>query len=308
MAQAPYQPVIGLLLGFIGMVIFAGSLPMTQVVVREIPWWQAWALRSSIAVLASAVLLSSGKFPRLRKAQLPAMITVTIGVVFGFPILVSVAMTEVPSGHGGVVTGLMPLATASWSALLFRDRQRLAFWLGAAVGAGLVLAYSLNVDGMAVQLYPGDWFILGAVVLAAMGYACGAQLTHALTGIGVQCWANVIAGVITLPCGALAWWLLDPSLLSGPGIGALFYLGLGSQLFGFMFWYSGLARGGTGRVSQVMLLMPFVTLLISAQALAESLGWRDIAYCVAVFVVVALTVRLQQRRAAVPPATPQVLN
>lgn len=291
MAQAPYQPKFALVLGTIGMLFFACTLPVTQLVVREIDWWQAWSLRASLGSLGALAIWTTGMLPKINSQQLRLLVITTAGIMFGFPVLVSWAMTNVPAGHGGIVTGLMPLVTAIFSALLFRDHQTKLFWAGGAMGAVLVAAYSLNFDGTAAELYWGDLLLVGAVISAALGYAIGAQLTHALTGAGVVCWANIIAAVITIPIALFSLTQLEVDKLSPAGVGGIFYLGLGSQLTGFFFWYSGLARGGPGRVSQVMLLMPFATLLISTWLLAENITVRDVGYCVAVFICVALAVR-----------------
>ena len=62
------------------------------------------------------------------------------GVVVGFPLFMSLALQYVPSTHGAVVTGLLPLTTAVIAALWFRQKPSAGFLavrgVGHAVGAG----------------------------------------------------------------------------------------------------------------------------------------------------------------------------
>ena len=92
---------------------------MTRVAVLEVPWDQTLASRMAIACTAS--LLLAYKTPRPSRADLPALIGTLLGVVFGFPVLMTAAMQTAPAAHGAVVVGLLPLATAAASVLINRE-------------------------------------------------------------------------------------------------------------------------------------------------------------------------------------------
>jgi len=64
------------------------------------------------------------------------------------------------------------------------------------------------------------------------------------------------------------------------------YVTLLSQLFGFAPWYKGLAIGGVALVSQVQLLQTFLTLIISAWMLGESIGLLE--YGIAILVIIQI--------------------
>ena len=76
-------------------------------------------------------------------------------------------------------------------------------------------------------------------------------------------------------------------------LGGFMYLALISQLFGFFFWYRGLALGGVARVSQTQLLQPFVTILASALLLAEVITPATWFFAVAVVLTVAISRRMK---------------
>lgn len=79
----------------------------------------------------------------------------------------------------------------------------------------------------------------------------------------------------------------------------LTYVSLVSMFLGFVFWYRGLALGGTARVGQAQLAQPVLTLLWSALLLGERVGPAEIVTGAVVVASVALTRRF---RAPSPPS------
>lgn len=88
--------------------------------------------------------------------------------------------------------------------------------------------------------------MLLAILACGLGYAEGAKLSRTLGGWQVICWALVLA----LPVmAALTLWRLPASFtnISTPAWFSLAYVSLFSMLIGFVFWYRGLAQGGSPR-------------------------------------------------------------
>ena len=83
-------------------------------------------------------------------------------------------MTTVEASRGGVVLGILPLATAIVAALLGQERLPARFWAAALVGAGIVVAFALR-EG-AAGLAPGDAYLVLAVLGAAVGYGLSGAL------------------------------------------------------------------------------------------------------------------------------------
>jgi drug/metabolite transporter (DMT)-like permease len=72
-----------------------------------------------------------------------------------------------------------------------------------------------------------------------------------------------------------------------PAYAGLAYVSLFSMLIGFVFWYRGLALGGTASVGQIQLLQPMFALALAAALLRESVGAAMICVTVAVVACVA---------------------
>jgi drug/metabolite transporter (DMT)-like permease len=190
----------------------------------------------------------------------------SLGIVIGFPLLSSLALRTIPASHGAIVNGLLPFCTALFAAWLFRDRQPRRFWICATAGSAIVIAFALRDGGGTFDA--GDLWMLGAVVLGAMGYVFGGRLASAMGGVNVILWALVIALPVSAPVAAwLAW--NTPLAVSAAAWGGFAYVTLVSQLIGFFAWYNGLALGGIARVGQVQLLQVFFTLVFAALLFGE---------------------------------------
>ncbi|VAW89575.1 Permease of the drug/metabolite transporter (DMT) superfamily [hydrothermal vent metagenome] len=270
----------GILLGLMGVSAFGLTLPATRVVVPHLDPIFIGLGRAVLAAVFAAIFLLWFRQKIPTKKQMYQLSVVALGVVVGFPVFSSWAMQYVSASHGGVVLGILPLATALVGVLIGSERPSFYFWLVSVIGSGFVILYALSQGSGGVQV--ADIALLGAIFSAAIGYAVGARLSKELGGWQVICWALVLAfPFILFPAISYA-----PESLSGVSVmeyASFLYLALVSQLFGFFVWYKGLALGGIARVSQIQLLQPFITLFASVLFLGEVI---DIETMVFVLLVV----------------------
>jgi len=256
---------LGYLLGLVAVVAFAVTLPATRAAVRALdPVFVGLGRALGAAFLAGAFLLMTRQRLPSRQESM-SLVIVAAGVVVGFPLFSAWAMKVVDASHGGVVLGILPLATAAAAALSSGERPSAAFWLCAFAGTALVVGYALTQSSGAVQW--ADVALLGAVLSAGIGYAQGARLSRTLGGLQVISWALVFSAPV----------LLVPVLLAAPAtfdlplgswIGFL-YVTVISQFLAFVPWYRGLALGGIAKVGQTQLFQPFLTILASVLLLGE---------------------------------------
>lgn len=299
MPSAPSAPTrsslsAGLWLGFLGITVFAFSLPMTRLAVGSdaAPQLNGWFVglgRAAVAGVLSALWLWAMKAAWPSRSQWQGLAVVATGVVFGFPVCTSLAMRHVEAVHASVMLGVLPLATAAVGAWLARQRPSLGFWACAAAGSGLVVAFALIRSGPAAATWagiqPADGLLLLAMLAAAVGYAWGARLSSTMPPEQVICWALVLSMPVTVP---VAWFAAPaaPGDISAAAWGGFAYVSVCSMWLGFFAWYRGLALGGTVRVSQVQLLQPFMSMLFAVPLLGERLDLLTIAFGLAVVATV----------------------
>ncbi|MBA1139351.1 DMT family transporter [Mesorhizobium neociceri] len=255
--------------GFVGVLIFSGSLPATRVAVADFDPTFLTSARAAIAGLLGLAMLVLFRQKRPERSDFLSLVIVALGVVVGFPLLTALALKHVTSAHSIIFVGLLPLATAIFGVLRGGERPRPAFWLFSCIGSALVAGFALMQGVTASPV--GDGLMLAAIIVCGLGYAEGAALSRRLGGWQVICWALAISLPIML---VLTFATLPPSFAAvGPGAWAgLAYVSLFSMLIGFVFWYRGLAQGGIAAVGQLQLLQPFFGLALAATLLHEQVS------------------------------------
>lgn len=274
----------GWISGFIGVAIFAGSLPATRVAVADFSPTFLTCARATIAAVLGIALLAALRQPRPRRADLPSLALAALGVVVGFPLLTALALQHVSSAHSIVFVGLLPLSTAVFAVIRGGERPRPAFWLFSLLGAFFVAGYAATGGGE-VSL-AGDLLMLAAITVCGLGYAEGARLSRSLGGWQVISWALALSLPVMLP-GAVLTMPDSFGHVSGAAWTGFAYVSLFSMLIGFVFWYRGLAQGGIAAVGQLQLLQPFMGLGLAALLLHERVSWTMVAVTLAAVVCVA---------------------
>ena len=284
-----------MILGFVGVAIFSLSLPATRIAVAHLDPIFVGLGRSLVAAVFALAFLLAIRAPWPNRTQLTRLAATAGGVIFGFPILTSWAMRHVPSAHGAIVVGLLPLVTALMGVWLHKERPSAGFWSAAAAGSMLVVVFAVFQGGGSLHL--ADLALLGAVVLGAMGYAQGALVTRELGGRETISWALVLSvPVLVLPV-ALSVERCDFAGATPAEWAGFAYVCVMSQYIGFFAWYRGLDLGGVARVSQVQLLQVFLTMAFAALLLGERVTLPMIAIAIAVVATVAIGRRMPVRRA-----------
>jgi drug/metabolite transporter (DMT)-like permease len=282
---------IGLLLGFIGVCLFAGTLPATRLAVSGFDPWFLTVARAALAGSAGLIVLFV-----LRRRVPPRslwfeMFVAALCTVVGFPLFAALAMMTVPAAHGGVVLGILPLATAAAAVVFADERPSLGFWLASAIGAIIVLTFMLR-RSEGESFSAGDLFLLGTVASGALGHTFSGRLAAQMPGWEVISWQVVIF----LPLAALASFALWPANIASVPISSwagLGYVGFVSQYTAFFVFNAALAIGGIARVGQLMLLQPFAIVALALPINGEPINVETILFATAVVATVLIGQRMR---------------
>lgn len=288
---------LGLLLGFVGMAIFGGTLPATRIAVSAIDPIALTSLRTVIAGLCSLALLLVLRRPLPPRALWPQLVIAMLCVAVLFPLLMSMGMQTVDASHGGVVLGILPIATALVAVTITHERPRPLFWIASIAGAALVIAFALRQGGGALS--SGDLLLFASVVVSAIGYAFSGRLTSQMPGWEVISWVLVIALPVSIPAAALTIPADLTHIALKPWLGLL-YVALFSQWIGFFAWNAGMAMGGIARVSQIQLLQPFITFALASLFNGETITLQILLFASAVVATVAISTRTRRQTVPAP--------
>jgi drug/metabolite transporter (DMT)-like permease len=261
----------GLLFAFIGVFAFSLSLPFTKMALKSFdPLFTAFA-RPVIAAFLAIPLMLALKVPALPRHLWRPMAFTALGAVFGWPILIAVALERTTSSHVSVISAVMPLVTAIIAVIRNRKHPGTSFWVASSLGTALLVFFSISRGGTSSADLLTDLIILGAVIASSYCYVEGAGLTNYLPGWQVISWVVVISLPIAIP-GTIAVYLATSSeyTLQFDAVFGMLAIGLSSMYLGFIAWYRGLRDFGVAHGSQVQQLQAIMTLGWSALLLGES--------------------------------------
>ena len=103
---------IGLGWALLGVVLFSFSLPLTKVAVGGFSPYQTAMGRAVIAGVVAGILLLVRRVPLPDRVHLKPILFTMVGAVFGWPILLALALERTTSAHAAVIAAFMPLTTA----------------------------------------------------------------------------------------------------------------------------------------------------------------------------------------------------
>ncbi|MDT5065551.1 MAG: hypothetical protein QOK02_1706 [Mycobacterium sp.] len=289
----------GLWWGLLGVAAFSFTVIFTRVAVGGLSAMFVGSARAVIATALAAIALALTRQRLPTGVQWARLAVVAGGVVVGFPLLTSYALTTADASHGAVVIALLPAATAVTAAIRTKERPPPSFWVMAAVGAIAALVFAMLQAGGFGRLQWSDLMLFGAVAAAAIGYAEGGMLSRELGSWQTVSWALVLASPLMIALTVISM-AAQPPTATPAQWAALAYLGVVSMYLGFFAWYRGLAIGPMAQVSQVQLVQPVLSIVWAALVLGEELTWPTILGGAAVIVCAGIAVRIRLDRNAAP--------
>lgn len=264
---------------------------MTVLALESLPPLFLGAGRATVAAALAALVLFVTRTRKPSTHQLLRLGVVALGVVIGFPFFTSFALQYVPSSHGAVVIGLLPAATAVAAVIRGKERPSGVFWVASLSGAAAVVGFSFVTSGPFTGPALGDLLLLGAVILAAMGYAEGALLSREIGSWQTISWALIVSLPIVLPLTISSAISINFSVVTPASWLGFAYIAAISMYLGFFAWYRGLAIGPVSRVSQIQLLQPILTVMWAGLFFGEAIGIETWIGAAVIFVIATLAVR-----------------
>ena len=291
----------GVAWALLGVVLFSFSVPLTKVAVDGFDPFLTATGRAAIAGALAVVLIAWRRVPRPPHDQLRPLILTMVGAVFGWPILLALALERTTAAHAAVIAAFMPLTTALIAVVRMHERVSWQFWVAAGAGSVALLAFALSRGGAEGGDLVADALVACAVVASSWCYVEGASVTKAMPGWQVISWVVVLALPITVPASVVIWWRTHAH--HDPTAGAwtsLALLGVSSMYLGFFAWYRGLALAGIARGGQVQQLQALLTLAWSTLLLREHVTRVTVLAAVAVIVCVVWAQRARIPTEAAP--------
>lgn len=293
----------GIAWALLGVGMFSFSVPLTKVAVGGFDPFLTATGRAAIAGILAAGLLVATRARLPRRNEVRPLVVTMFGAVFGWPILLALALERTTSAHVAVIAAFMPLTTALIAVLRTSERVTPQFWLAACAGTAALVVFALTRGGASGANLWADLLVVCATIASSWCYVEGASVTRTMPGWEVISWVVVLALPVTVPASVVLW--IATRHHHHPGAGAwtsLVLLGVSSMYLGFFAWYRGLALAGIAHGGQVQQLQALLTLLWSALLLGEHVG---VGTVLAALAVIGAVVWSQRARAAPAVLAPE---
>lgn len=267
----------GLAFALLGVFLFSASLPLTKLALQSFdPLFTAFA-RPLIALTIALPLMAKSKALHLPRRLWKPVLYTTLGAVFGWPILIALALQRSTSTHVAVIAAVMPLTTAIFAVLKYKKRVGNQFWLASSLGTLLLIAFAVSRGGSKGVNLSADLLTLFAVLFSSICYVEGAGLTSQMPGWQVISWV-VIVGSPLSGIGALLTIIHThrQHIFHLNALIGLLGIGFSSMYLAFFAWYRGLKDLGVAHGSQVQQLQAILTLGWSALLLHERVSFTTV--------------------------------
>ena len=304
---------ISVLIGFIAVVMFAGTFPATKLALEVYSPLHATCLRASSATLFALLFFICVKFINRRIVinaeyyffssislnEIRELFIIGLLLVFGFPGAVAFALAEVSSAYSAVILAMLPLCLSAAAVFIAKEKPPLLFWAcsliaATLVGIFMVNAYYLKKD---VNIETNQHFILGnfwllvACLCAAIGYTKSASLNKKFSGFYIISWGLCLTSPISFILSYFLWpknLSIYDALYHSSSLWGVLYLGLLSMFIGNCLWSIALSKGGIAKIGQLQFLQPFITIFISFWLLSEIITKEMILFASTVTLVVII--------------------
>ena len=294
----------GIAKGFFAVVLFAMTVPMTKLALPFFSPELIASFRAFIAGLLALIVINLNDWPLPTKKIVAWLLLAGIGVVVGFPYLLSYSLVNLSAANMGVVLAGLPLMTSVFAVVIMKERNGLRFWISAGLGTLILLIFFMNgatSSGWDAQTL-GILFLM--LMFGGLGYSAGAKAAKSIGGWQTICW--MLALYLPLSSISIGFYAGNEAFISRftlaindptqqyelwVSISGLLYLAVISQWWGFRFWYQAMAEAGAGRISQIQLLQPFLTLLFAVIFLAESFAFEQGLFALLIVLAICSALR-----------------
>lgn len=267
------------------LLLWSGTPIANKIAVDYMDGLTAGLLRSTLAGIVAVLVAVALRlpFPRDGKDRL-LLILSGVASFAAWPVTLSIGLEHTSAGHAALILATIPVIAVLLAALLDRRAPSALWWLGAGIALGgcalLVGAARPDEAGSAGAWTPlGDGIVFLGGAICAVGYVAGGRLSPRIGTAATTFWGLSVAMIVLVPLFASAAPRTRWSAVAVDGWLAMGWMSLLSSLAAYALWFYALGRGGIGRTSSLLLVMPAITLLGAALVLGETIGWLMVSSC-----------------------------
>jgi drug/metabolite transporter (DMT)-like permease len=268
------------------LLLWSGTPIANKVVVDYMDGFTAGLVRSALAGVVAVLVALALRLPFPAQGRERFMLALSgVASFAAWPVTLSIGLEHTSAGHAALILATIPVIAVLLAALLDREAPAALWWLGAGIAlAGCALLVgAARPDAVAAS--PGAWTPLGDLIvfiggaICAVGYVAGGRLSPRIGTAATTFWGLSVAMIVIVPLLVAVAPETNWRGVAAQGWLAMGWMSLLSSLAAYAFWFYALARGGIGRTSSLLLVMPAITLLGASLVLGEPIGWLMAVSC-----------------------------
>lgn len=270
------------------LLMWSGTPVANKVAVGYMSGLTAGVLRSTVAGVVAVLIVLAMRLP-FPKAGGDRLLLVLSGVASfaAWPVTLSIGLEHTSAGHAALILATIPVIAVLLAAMLDRRPPALPWWVGAGIaiaGCALLVAAASPAGAADASRWTlaGDAIVFAGGVICAVGYVAGGRLSPRIGTAATTFWGLSVAMLVLVPLFAVAAPRTAWDAIAADGWVAMGWMSLLSSLAAYALWFYALGRGGIGKISSLLLVMPAITLLGAALVLGEAIGWALVMSCVLV--------------------------
>ena len=195
--------------------------------------------------------------------------------VFGFTILLYLALRYTTASHAALINAVSPLVTALLAALVLKERFTFPLVAGSCLsllGVGLVIGISPGNPGETSQMLIGDLLCVLAAIIWGMYSIFSRIATRKSSSLQVTA-VSIWMALPLLYLSAAVEWRASPPALTLPVLLGVLYIGIFPSVVAYLAWNEGVLRVGPNQAMAFYNTLPVYGALFGVLLLGESLSW-----------------------------------
>jgi O-acetylserine/cysteine efflux transporter len=265
--------VSGLVQLLVSVVLLSSAWPLAKVAVAagSTPLWFAEGRAVLSGLVASVLLLATGRFRLPARADLPVMFAIgglQLGLYFA---LAHEALAWVPAGRTAILANTTTIWVVPLSLVFLRERVPLGRWVAAGLGlAGVaVLINPLAIDWTDRRVLIGHVFLLGAGLSWSIAIIVTRSVRLRSGMFALLPWCFLVGSVVLAP---LMWWQAPDGTFGSAAVSwwALGYIGLIASPLGTWCVMEATAKLPALVASVGFLTTPAISLIVANVVLHEA--------------------------------------
>jgi drug/metabolite transporter (DMT)-like permease len=264
------------LAALLAVTVWGASPVATKVAVSELPPLAVAFLRTVVGGGAAGLIIIAMRMPAPRERHQRLLLAVSSFCGFiGFPTIFSIGQRQTSAIHGAMILAMLPAMTGVVALIWERRRPEVLFVIGCLIALIGETVLSLSRQGLAggEAGLVGDALVFVSALFASVGYVCGARLQQSgYPAKAATFWGVLLASLVLVPFAPLSLAHVQWASLSMRLWAAVAYLAFGITIFGYVFWYWALGKGGIAKIGLFQFFQPITGVILASLLLGEPLS------------------------------------